>query len=410
MSWAPTEPPLTRGQQLWRIVVTALIGLLLIGTVLVGMPDAPEQPSRAGALLALDLFAAGPISLVLLWFHRRWPLPIAYATLALSTVSAIAGVASMVCLVSVSTRRRTAEIVPLAVGSMVAGYVYEFVVMPTPDSGPWWVPMIFGVVLTGALVAWGLYLGTRRQLAETERQRIADLEREHALRIAGARTDERARIAREMHDIVGHRISLIAMHAGALTYRDDLTSKQIREEAEVIQESAVTALAELRQVLGVLREQGVVTEQDASPLTVEPPQPTIDDLGDLVEQARRSGQLVQLTLDLGDERPSREVGRHVYRTVQECLTNARKHATGAAVAIRVTGRPGDELVTQVSNGAGEAVPATVPASPLTNVTPAGSGLGLVGIAERAAIAGGRLEHGSTRSGGFQVRLTLPWAG
>lgn len=399
MTNAPAMPPLTTWQQIWRLGLTALLGLIGFGiTVASASHDGGPPSGRDNVILAIDFFAAGPISLVLLWFRRRWPVPIALAITTLGAVSITAGVAAMVALVSVSARRRVAEIVPVGLWVLVTSLIYELWAVPAAATSPWWVALIMSVIFAAALIAWGLFLGTRRELRQTERQRVLDLEREQGLRMVGARAQERARIAREMHDIVGHRISLIAVHAGALAYRSDLEPAQVRREAEIIQQSATAALQELRQVLGVLRDPAQVAEEAPSAGGLQRPQPTVADLDELVEEARRSGQLVEYTVDLPAGPPPPELGRHVFRAVQECLTNARKHAPGAPVAIRIHGAPGADLVTEVHNGRAAKVVAPQP----------GSGLGLVGVAERAAIAGGTLEHGRTTDGGWSVRLVLPW--
>ena len=131
------------------------------------------------------------------------------------------------------------------------------------------------------MVSFGLYIGSRRELLWTLRHRAERAEAEQELRVAQARTNERARIAREMHDVLAHRISQVSMHAGALAFREDLTPDEVRTSAAVIREKAHEALTDLRGVLGVLRG------ADGEPALA--PQPTYADLGDLVEEAREGG-------------------------------------------------------------------------------------------------------------------------
>jgi len=224
------------------------------------------------------------------------------------------------------------------------------------------------------------------------RERAREAEAERDLRVAGARNNERARIAREMHDVLAHRISRVSMQAGAMAFREDLTADQLREQAGVIQEQANAALTELRDVLGVLRE-----PENGEPASR--PQPTYADLDELIQDERASGMHIEVQdlIDADAQIPD-PVGRTVYRIVQEGLTNARKHAPGALVTIELSGSPADGLDVVLRNPVGFS---GTPAAP-------GSGLGLVGLAERAALRGGRLEHrrdGST----FVLHGWIPWA-
>jgi signal transduction histidine kinase len=151
-------------------------------------------------------------------------------------------------------------------------------------------------------------------------------------------------------------------------------------------------LADLREILGVLR----TPEDDVRP---DRPQPTLVDLPALLEEAQRAGTNVRLRNDIGDLATTPEtVGRSAYRMIQESLTNARKHAPDTAVDVILEGRAGEELVLEVRN------PLRVGA--VTSVTP-GSGLGLVGLTERAELIGGHLEH-SVNGGEFVIRASLPW--
>ena len=235
-----------------------------------------------------------------------------------------------------------------------------------------------------------MYIGSRRELLASLRERAETAESEQAARLAQARTAERTRIAREMHDVLAHRISMVTMHAGALSYRDDLTPEQVRETAGIIQENSHQALAELRQVLGVLRE----GPGDADP---ERPQPSAVDLPALLEDARESGMNVSGDLGPVDSIPDL-LGRTAYRVVQEGLTNARKHAPDTLVSVALSGGPGDGLTIEVRNPLRIGSPLDVP----------DSGLGLVGLAERAALAGGRLHHGVTADREFALTVWLPW--
>jgi signal transduction histidine kinase len=154
----------------------------------------------------------------------------------------------------------------------------------------------------------------------------------------------------------------------------------------VIRESAHQALQDLREVIGVLR----------APVG-ELPQPTVADVQLLVAESGRAGMRVDLRTETSGAAPD-GVGRTAYRVVQEALTNARKHAPGAEVGVRVAGAPGQGLTVEVHNAAPAGVPTPGPRS----------GQGLVGLAERVALAGGRLEHGPTTDGGWRLSAWLPW--
>jgi signal transduction histidine kinase len=203
-----------------------------------------------------------------------------------------------------------------------------------------------------------------------------------------ARHTERERIAREMHDVLAHRISLLAVHAGALEVRPTASDDE-RQAAGVIRQCAYEALEDLRAVLGALRADGSTVDDDR-------PQPTLADLPALVAESRRAG--AQVTLD-GTPPPVPDgLGRHVYRIVQEALTNARKHAPGAPVRVRLGAPPGG-LEVEVTN--------PVTARPVATRVP-GAGTGLVGLRERTDLVGGRLAHGHTPDGEFRLHAWLPW--
>ena len=240
----------------------------------------------------------------------------------------------------------------------------------------------------------GMYIGSRRELLWTLRDRAERAEAEQHLRVEQGQLHERARIAREMHDVLAHRISLIAVHAGALAYRTDLTDAEKHQTAELIQAASHEAISDLRQVLGVLRD----AHQNGSH---ERPQPTFDDLAALVEEAEGAG----MRIDYDDrvagasEMPAL-VGRTAYRIIQEGLTNVRKHAPGVTVLVEVSGSSTAGLSIRMRNPERAQRPTPVTRTP-------GTGLGLVGLGERAKLAGG---HVTTRrdGGSFELMGWLPW--
>lgn len=386
---AVDAPPLRWWSQAWRYAAAVFLSLMAVGVVL---ETTPSYAANVHGLAPVDLLL-GLLSLVLVGFRRRWPVAVALLlTLASAVAMSVAGPWALAT-VSLATHRRWGPMLTLAAATMVAEQVIA-TLYPDP-TGPPWQGMLIGLLGTSVLLAVGAYTGARRELLASLRERAATAEREQSARVAQARTAERAAIAREMHDVLAHRISLLAMHAGALAYREDLTAEQTRATAETIQATAHAALSDLRGVLGVLRS-GTALNPTGLP---ERPQPTLADLDDLVGELRAAGALVEIVdARPTDVDPPTPVARHAYRILQECCTNARKHAPGSPITITLAGRPGAELLLEVSN------PAPPHAAPIVP----GARLGLIGLAERAELVGGRLEHDHTRDDRFRVRAALPW--
>ena len=384
----PVQQPLwqtrlTVWSHVWRYLLAALISAVVWWTVL------PNQWQDHRWLFWVDL-ALGAASFVLVAFRRRWPLTVAALTAVLSAVSGLAGGPAALAAVSLATRRVIWQIVAIGVLGLVAAQFF-ISTQPLEQDDPYWLTLTVNTLVGIAFLAWGMYIGSRRELLWTLRDRAERAEAEQELRAGKARGDERARIAREMHDVLAHKISQVSMHAGALTFRDDLSAEQMRESAAVIQAQANEALHELRGVLGVLRDTQTGERLDG-------PQPTYDDVAGLVESAREHGMRVEFTTALPDGEPVPvTAGRTVYRIIQEGLTNAAKHAPGSTVLVRLSGAPDEGIDVLVRNPIGFA----------STRTP-GAGLGLVGLAERAELRGGRLEHradGST----FVLHGWIPWA-
>jgi signal transduction histidine kinase len=251
--------------------------------------------------------------------------------------------------------------------------------------------------LVAAALGWGMFARAQRRLVASLRERAARLEAEQRLRVQGARLTERTRIAREMHDVLAHRLSLVSLHAGALEVRTDASGEEVSAAAGVIRTSAHEALRELRTVIGVLRDTSANPLDGASdPVDGERPQPGLGDVPALVEAARAAGTPVDYACRL--DGLDGATARTVYRTIQEGLTNARKHAPGAPVAVLVDAAPGGGIRVCLTNPA-------APGGPAGAGVP-GSGTGLVGLAERIALAGGRLEHGPAGDG-FRLTVWLP---
>lgn len=257
----------------------------------------------------------------------------------------------------------------------------------------------FTLFSTNSIVALGAAaaLGQRRQVAGELAATRQDAEVEQARRIV---VEERNRIARELHDVVAHSMSVIGVQATTAPYRIPGLDDAVKAEFADIAEQSRTALREMRTLLGVLRDDSVALALA--------PQPGLEGLEDLGEGVRRTGSSVAFTVGADvrtlDLPPA--TGLVVYRIVQEALSNVVRHAPGAHVDVDVThaatggdGRRGEALVVQVSNSA------PVGDQPLGGADRGGNGL--VGVRERASLLGGTVEHGPTPEGGFLVRAVLP---
>nr|WP_227466793.1 histidine kinase [Nocardioides lijunqiniae] len=360
----------------WRLAVALLISVGAWVPVVEGQSPVDR---------ALDV-GLGVLAFALVLLRRRRPFAVAVVTTLLTTFSSLATGPSILAIVSLATGGAWAQIVVAGALSVLCGELH-IRLYPTVQTDPGWLTLAAGVVFTSATLAWGMYIGSRRELLWTLRRRAEVAEAERDLRASQSRIEERSRIAREMHDVLAHRISQISVRAGALNYRTDLTRDEMRDSAGVIRESAHEALTDLRGVLGVLRG-------DSGELQ-HAPQPTYVDLADLVEDARRSGMRIAYA-DTVDAPVPDATGRTVYRIVQEGVTNSRKHAPGAGLDIDLGGTPQEGITVVLRNALGFG----------RSSTP-GSGLGLVGLTERAQLRGGRLEHGVCGDE-FVLRAWMPW--
>ncbi|GAA4429315.1 histidine kinase [Georgenia halophila] len=389
----------------WRYLVALVIGLAaMLAVIAEAAPGDEPLPDPVGMRMVLDLIA-GIVALAVLPWRRRHPVAIAALTSALMAISAVATGPAALAVVSMATGRRAWRIAPVGVVWMVATIYFD--IGWWQNGTDWRLVTVLTLAAYAVCVVIGMYVGARRELVRNLHERAVTAERERALESETARAAERTRIAREMHDVLAHRISLVAMHAGALTYRQDLDREQTVETAEVVQHNARLALTELRQILGVLRSVG-----DGEEGAVEPPQPTLADLPALLAEARGGGAQVRLEAarlpadqDVlradpnALELPS-ATSRTAYRILQEALTNARKHAPGAPVDVTLGGAPGGLLTIDVRNARG--------GRPDGRPDGRGAGMGLAGLVERAELVGGMLEHGFEPDGTFVVKAWLPW--
>ncbi|WP_432976287.1 sensor histidine kinase [Dactylosporangium sp. CA-233914] len=367
-------------------VAATLIGVFV---ALVAAAAGLDTETLSDERLLVSLAVTVP-SLVVLWWRRKYPVGVALVLLAPGAVTDMVGGVTAIAVFTVTVHRRLRTALWVA-GLHLLVQVPLSVRYPDPDLGTIWAST-FGFTVLAIVVAWGSAVRARRELVATLRERAARAEAEAGQRAAVLRGLERERIAREMHDVLAHRISLISLHAGALEIRDDLSREQVAAAGGTIRASAHQAMEELREILGVLR---------AGESENLRPRQGLEDLDELVAQAREAGMAVRLENGLGDPRAlPAAVNRTAFRLVQEGLTNARKHAPGAEVAVRLEQR--DELHVRVSN--------PLPAGPVAPGLP-GARSGLVGLGERVALAGGRIEHGVRRGAdgpAFTLEAWLPW--
>ncbi|GAA3752652.1 sensor histidine kinase [Micromonospora maritima] len=324
----------------------------------------------------------GVLCAVPLLLRRRRPVAVLVALLPFGAISVTATGPVLVALFTAAVRHRARLLLALAAVHVGTGVVY-FLLQHDPPY-PVWVDVVLRAVTGAAAIGWGQFVQAYRRLTESLRAHAARLQAEQHLRVDQARLTERARIAREMHDVLAHRMSLISLHAGALEVRTDARPDEIAIAAGAIRSSAHEALEELRAVVGVADRP-------------EPPQPGFADVPDLVASAREAGMRVEYADEVTGDEPPTVLGRTVYRIAQEALTNARRHGSDASAVLRLTGRPGDGLRIVVVN----------PSPPTGGRAGGPGGRGLVGIGERVALAGGRVSHG-TEGGRYRLEVWLPW--
>ncbi|MFJ9575573.1 sensor histidine kinase [Streptomyces sp. NPDC101191] len=281
--------------------------------------------------------------------------------------------------------------------------------LSAPLIGPGAMPygLALGLVLTAtAVVVPGLVgtsYGQQRRLVRALRERGDAAERARRFADSEARMHERSRIAAEMHDLVGHRLSLISLHAGGLELALEAADPELREEAVLVRRTTRDAMRELRQALGVLGPLGRDTGSEA----LTDATGTRADIETLVAESRDGGIAVGLDWtgpDL-DARPAR-VRRAVHRVVRESLTNVHRYAPDAHVTVSVTHQDGSVRVA-VRNGAPPAPPAPltgIGTGPLTGI---GTGRGLTGLRERVELLGGAFDAAPLPSGGFRVDASVP---
>jgi signal transduction histidine kinase len=381
---------------MWTAVMAVLVGFTIT--------------SDGGSHLALDI-AAGVASLTLVPLLARWPVPVAVLLSVLAALSPAATPPATMAVLLVACWRRFGVAAAVA-GIGIAAHLIRGGWEPISGLPYGWYAVLVCVGYA-ALVGWGTLIRAHQALIFSLRDRAERAEADQARRVTEARAAERARIAREMHDVLAHRLSLLATYAGALAYRPDAPPEQLSAAAEVVRSGVHQALDELREVIGVLRDDSMPDlSAGRSPL------PGVADLPALIGESRAAGMRIEAA---GAAWPASAAGvpatgglaagglaagvpdvtgRTAYRVVQEGLTNARKHAPGEPVQVTLGGGPGTGLDVAVVNRLGSAPPGASPSVP-------GAGTGLIGLTERLELAGGTLDWRDTGEE-FRLRAWLPW--
>ncbi|MGW2031262.1 sensor histidine kinase [Streptomyces argyrophylli] len=394
-----------------------------------GIPFARDAgiPASVGIVFGL---VAGSVLLV----RRKWPIAVVLVAIAITPAQMgfLMGVVGLYTLAACELPRRVIGVLSgmSLLGTAVVTFVRVRQDMSRGDLtlGDWFVPfaaVTTALGLTAPPVLLGLYVGARRRLMESLRERADSLERELQLlaeraeeRAEWARNEERTRIAREMHDVVAHRVSLMVVHAAALQAVARKDPEKAVRNAALVGDMGRQALTELREMLGVLRAgEGAGRRAASAPLAVvgeaaaaaasrvaevegAAEGPCLSELDELIGQSAAAGMVVDLSVE-GEVRPyAAEVEQTAYRVVQEALTNVHKHAAGAKTHVRLAHRV-SEIAMQVENE-----PPPEPASASAAGLPSG-GNGLVGMRERVVALGGVFVSGPTDAGGFRVSAVIP---
>lgn len=392
----PPEPddcaPVPSRRTEWLVIAAVMAAVAVqVGLSLWGILAGPDLPR--GWVVVVDV-AVGIASCLLVPVLYRSPVAAAVVAAALAVGSTTAIPLSTIATVRVARSRPPATAV-LVAGLGVLGHALRAAWRAGDWAGDgsdlgWWVVAV--VVVQMGLYGWGAQTRAKDQQIAVLRERARVAEADQARRLAGARRAERARIAREMHDVLAHRLSMVATFAGALEFREDADPAQRHRAAGVVREHAHQALQDLREVIWVLRDD---EQQTDDPEVRRRPQPAGADLPTLVEESRAVG--VEVTIDGEPDDLPDVVGRTVHRVVQEALTNARKHAPGAPVTVSFD---------QDADGCCVTVGNPLPADPGTAVP--GAGAGLIGLAERVDLAHGTLTSGPDGDR-FVVSAWLPLA-
>ena len=383
MRFADAWPSWARGR--WADAeIAVIVGVLQIAGTYVA---SGHQTGRSSLdALAYTLLAIGPAAL--LWRRRQPPavLLVVFATTLAYWVSDYPRGPVFFALIVAFITTVMAGLRVFAIVVVVAGWLAFS-----------WLPYLVGnepepsLAATVGLLAWLLVLSAIGEIARVSRERAAERTRSREEEDLRRASEERLRVARELHDVLAHNISLINVQAGVALHLMDEQPEQARTALTAIKQASKDALGELRSVLEVLRRSG-----EAEPRT---PQPGLDELDDLISRAGAAGLVVAVEVD-GVPRPlPADVDLAAFRIVQEAVTNVARHAGQATATVRVA--YGEHEVTlQIDDNGRGGTPSSI----------SGSGSGLAGMRERTAALGGRLEVGPRPGGGFRVRAELPMDG
>ena len=379
--------------------IGALVVLITVAATLLRPRGASPDPAWYG--LAAAIACTMPLMV-----RRRWPIAVLVAALVGSTIAGIGHVdppAALTVPVALYTvaKERGRDVAPRAFGAAVVAGLATSLVLGRPGLMDYLVDAARGGVLYVASLLLGLYMATRAAYVAALVERAEALERGRALATRQAVAAERARIARELHDVVAHHVSVIAMQAGAVRAIAPVDPPEVTATLESIRTTAREALVEMRRMLTVLREESPAVAGDGGASDWLEPQPGLADVPRLVERVRQAGMEVLLEMP---ERPANlppGVDLSAYRIIQEALTNSLRHAgPNVQARVTVTAEPKRLCLEVVDDGRGPAAPVGQP----------GDGRGLVGMHERVVLLGGVLHVGPGPAGGFRVSATIPLDG
>jgi signal transduction histidine kinase len=381
--------------RVWVMLDGGLATLLLVFTV-VAIAKRREPGHPVGTTWDALRYLAAFVACVSLPFRRRWPGMVLAATAtadaALIALGVHGPVQIAVALAIYSAAVASPGRLPVGtLGAVVAAMLLGALIAP---NGPEWAAVIAGPAVV--LVGWfaGENARARRAYAQGLTERAAERERQREERVRQAATDERVRIARELHDIVAHAMSLIAVRAGAARIVLDKQPNDAREALSIIETTSRRALREMRRLVGVLRQSDDTSHADLEPA------PRLADLDDLIRQTDQAGVHVDLEVT-GHVRPlPAGVDVSAYRIVQEALTNVVRHAGATSARLRIRYQSHGVEIELVDDGA------TAPDRSAPRQPPDGSGHGLVGMRERVALYRGELIAEPT-SKGYRVFARLP---
>ncbi|MFC8292674.1 sensor histidine kinase [Streptomyces sp. NPDC057242] len=402
------------------------VGLAVVSALECGL-EGVDFAERAALPVPLGVVFGLLVGSVLV-VRRRWPIAVVLVSIAVAPAEMgfLMGIVGLYTLAASDVPRRiTAVLAGMSTTAVFVVTVFSLrqdIARAELETSSWYVPgmaLLLTLGLNAPPLLLGLYIGARRRLMESLRERADSLEQELSLladraeqRAQWARQEERTRIAREMHDVVAHRVSLMVVHAAALQAVALKDPQKAVKNAALVGDMGRQALTELREMLGVLREGTVPAAPAPVPLAAvgraaaaaaeaaADDGPCLDALEALCEQSRLAGAVVEFVVTGEVRAYPPELERTAYRVVQEALTNVHKHAAGAEVVVRLAHRAA-EVAMQVENG-----PCPSDAGGADVGLPSG-GNGLVGMRERVSRLGGAFVSGPTDAGGFRVSAVLP---